>query len=138
VTTLLAIDDDVGRYDHLRRVLDARSVGLVVVACPVCVAAHLPSTAGVLLDYDLDSGSPCAGCGDSMTSGGREPKGGAYVPAIARAGVPVVVASASHPRNVHRLCSALRQAGVRYAQHSAITTDCERLWIGALWEMGAL
>ena len=62
---ILAIDDDPGRYDELRRLLEDRQGGVPVVlrvaCCSACVAAHLPRAVAVLLDHDL-SADPCT-CG---------------------------------------------------------------------------
>lgn len=135
---ILAIDDDSGRFDHLRRLLEARDVELFVVACPYCVAANLPRASGVLLDYDLDSGEPCPYCFASYGVWAHAAKGIHHVPALAARRVPVVVTSASYPENVSRLCAALRDAGVLHAQHRATDVDPEVRWIGALWAMGAL
>ena len=134
---ILAIDDDSGRFDHLRRLLGSR-VELVIAACPACVAEHLPRASAVLLDYDLDSGEPCPGCLASYGVWAHAAKGLHHVPALAARRVPVVVVSASYPENVSRLCAALREAGVLHAQHRATDVDPEVRWIGALWAMGAL
>lgn len=135
---ILAIDDDSSRYDHLRRLLEARDVELFVVACPTCVGERVRYASGVLLDYDLDSGDPCAGCFASYGVWAHASKGLHHVPALAVRRVPVVVTSASRPENVSRLCAALSAAGVLHAQHRATDVDPEVRWIGALWAMGAL
>ena len=109
---ILAIDDDPGRYDHLRRLLEARDVELFVVACPACVSERVRYASGVLLDYDLDSGEPCAGCWSSYGVWSHAAKGLHHVPALAARRVPVVVTSASYHENVSRLCAALREADV--------------------------
>lgn len=134
---ILALDDDPDRYQHLRHLLGDR-VELVIACCPACVAEHLPRARAVLLDYDLDSGEPCPGCLSSYGMWRGVSKALHYVPAIAARSIPVVVTSASGPENIRRLLGALTEYGVVHRRHSAIESDPEVRWIGALWAMGAL
>jgi DNA-binding NarL/FixJ family response regulator len=136
---ILAIDDDAGRYDGLRRLLDQRpgAPALVVACCSACVLAHLPRATAVLLDYDLDGQDPCAAC-DGATFADRH-KAILYVPEIAAAGVPVVVTSASYSENVDAMIAKLRAYGVgRIARYSAHDTMPEPHWLAALWSWGVL
>jgi len=133
---ILAIDDDPGRYDELRRLLEDRQggahVGLVVACCPACVAAHLPGAVAVLLDHDLST-DPCT-CGEwADTDDSR-----GYLPAVAAVGVPVIVTSASKPENRAWLTTRLHAAGVTVRQHSANEIQPEWHWIGWLWTRGVL
>lgn len=137
---ILAVDDDHGRYDYLRVLLEERErsgkppVLLVVATCRACVELHLRPAAAVLLDYDLDSGALCAACGGWCDV----EKGSGYVDAIARRRVPVIVTSASHPDNRRSLADALVGAGVRVEVMSALDYGCEARWLGRLWAWGVL
>lgn len=137
---ILAIDDDTGRYDGLRRHVEARAatgrdnIRLVVATCPACVASHLPHAAVVLLDYDLDGGDLCCFCDGLVT---ERTKGIHYAGDIAKRGVPVIVTSCSSIENVRRLVGDLRRRGVEVAQHPAFESECELRWLGrlAVWGM---
>lgn len=131
---ILAIDDDEGRYDGLRRLLDGRAP-LTVACCSECVAAALQVATVVLLDYDLDSGDPCA-CGDLPEPSGR--KASAWVPWIIERGLPVIVTSCSWPENVDRLVADLRGRVPHLARHPAMEPECELRWLGRLWSWGLL
>jgi len=131
---ILAIDDDVGRYDGLRRYLGDRA-RLDVACCAACIDRLLPGAAAVLLDYDLDTGELCGACGGWP----EQVKGSAYVAAVAAAGVPVLVVSASWPDHVASLCESLGRAGVaRHGRISALVHEPELRWLGWLWWAGAL
>ena len=135
MTVLLAIDDDAGRYDGLRRYLGDRSdVQVVVACCAACVAQHLPTASAVLLDYDLDSGELCEACGGWP----EQVKSTSYLPAVLARRVPTVVTSCSYPANVLGLCRALHQGGVPHIASNAHETDCELRWLGWLWLRGVL
>lgn len=134
MTTLLAIDDDPGRYDYLRCLLAPRGVELVVASCADCIAGALPRAAAVLLDYDLDGEDPCDCCGGWP----QHAKGLAYVPAIVAVGLPVLVTSASCPANRTALVKALREGGARVEQISAADVLPELSWLGQLWAWGVL
>ena len=137
---ILAIDDDPGRYDYLRVLLGEREragqppVRLVIATCRACVERHLPESAAVLLDYDLDSGELCAACGGWCDVD----KGTGYVNDLGGSGLPVIVTSASHPENRHKLASALSDVGVRVELMSALDYGCEARWLGRLWAWGVL
>lgn len=133
---ILAIDDDPGRFDGLRRLIGDR-VTLTIAACPACVLAALPTASAVLLDYDLDSGEPCPACFASYGVWSDTSKGIHYAPAIRRLEVPTIVVSCSHPANVKRLVDALRPSS-RVARISAMETECELRWLGRLWAWGVL
>lgn len=137
---ILAIDDDPSRYDYLRVLLGEREragkdpIRLVIAACRTCVERHLPEARAVLLDYDLDSGELCAACGGWVDVA----KGSAYVDDLDGSGLPVVVVSASHPKNRHALHAALTDRGVRAELMTALDYGCEARWLGRLWAWGVL
>lgn len=137
MTHLLAIDDDPTRYEHLRRLLGNRAT-LTIAACPDCVRRLLPTADAVLLDYDLDSGEPCADCLRSFGMWSHAPKGSYHVHRMSIRKLPTVVVSASAPANVAGLCAALAVNGIPYARISAIETEPELRWIGWLWSRGVL
>lgn len=128
-TTILAIDDDPSRYIHFKNLLEAGNVKIVVVCCAKCVARELPKAVAVLLDYDLDSGAGCAGCGNQPERASTM----FHVPAMIEAALPVIVTSASHSINRARLVTALRDGGINAVQISAIEVDPELRWLGWLW-----
>lgn len=131
---ILAIDDDPGRFDHLRRLLDGRGIGmpLVVASCARCVAHHIPRALAVLLDHDLGP-ARCPACGVDVP--GRE-NGRKYLPAIRASGLPCIVVSCSSRENVAALCDGL--AGHQYTRIAAIETDPELRWLGWLWARGVM
>lgn len=129
MTHLLAIDDDPHRYDYLHNLLADRGVELSVACCAACVARLLPTADAVLLDYDLDSGDLCA-CGAEPD----QPKGSAFVDAVAH--LPVVVVSASAMVNRQALAAALRARGATYTLISALEPEPELRWLGWLWARG--
>ena len=133
---ILAIDDDAGRYDGLRRLLEDRpgAPEVRVVSCPDCVARELPGAVAVLLDYDLDGEDCCPGCGGWR--GAR--KGLEHVPAVVGAGVPVIVTSCSAPENRRALVEAARAGGARVVGHAAEGWGVELAWLGRLWVWGVL
>lgn len=131
---LLAIDDDPGRYDGLRRYIEGCGVDLDVACCAPCVARLLPGASAVLLDFDLDGAEACS-CGLAPT---RFTNGGTYVAQIAARRVPVVMTSASSSSNRRWLARQLAEHGVPYVAHSAADPDPEDRWIGALWRLGAI
>lgn len=136
---LLAIDDDIGRYDGLRRYLaemrkhKPETPRLLVCCCRPCVAAALPNAAAVLLDYDLDSGEFCC-CGHLP----EDRTGAAFAAQIAAAEVPVIVTSASHRLNRLALVEDLQARGSTVAEMSAGDVSPELGWVGRLAVWGAL
>lgn len=135
---ILAIDDDSGRFDGLRRMLEPRGVELRVACCCACVNdAVLHGVKAVLLDYDLDSGDPCS-CGEHLP---EFDKGTRWVEYVAKLAVPVLVTSASYVENVDRLCAMLRiymPTNVPHARVSAHEIMPEDRWISKLWQWGVL
>jgi hypothetical protein len=89
-----------------------------------------------MLDYDLDSGDPCAKCG--FIPDPSRSKGILFVPAIAKHKIPVVVTSASGYENVHRTCVELKARNVPHMQFRATDTDPEFKWIASLYLLGVL
>lgn len=137
---LLAIDDDPGRYDYLRVLLDYRSERgiasprLVVATCPGCVSRTLPHAAAVLLDYDLDSHDLCPNCGGYAGVS----KGIEYIPALVRARLPVIVTSCSAYENRRALLDGLDAGGVPARPIPADSLGVEYAWLGHLWYWSVL
>lgn len=138
ITIILAIDDDPGRYEHLRGLLGDRAK-LVFATCGACVAGYLTTAAAVLLDYDLDSGEPCPCCLASFGVWGEVGlKGSRYADRIVRSGTPVIVTSAAG-RVADQMAVAMRGAGhSRVARISVVETDPEIRCLGQLWAWGVL
>lgn len=132
---LLAIDDDPGRYDYLRVLLDDRSrrglrtPRLVVATCPACVSRTLPHAAVVLLDYDLDSTDLCPNCGGYAGVS----KGIEYIPTLTQARLPVIVTSCSAYENRRALVDGLDAGRVPARSVPADSLGVEYEWLGHLW-----
>ena len=138
---ILCIDDDSGRYDGLRRMLeDRRETGkptplLSVASCRACVTELLPQASAVMLDYDLDGEDGiCPRCSEVQD----ERKGSGYVGILRDHGAPVIVSSASHRDNRSGLVLSLIGNGRRVTEISAGDIEPELRWIGQLAVWGVL
>lgn len=132
---ILAIDDDPGRYEYLRRLVEPKGIEVVCVCCESCTLGHLRSglVFAVLLDYDLDSGEDC-GCGMPP----ERSKGADYLAEIARTRLPVIVSSCSAYENRRSMTCALQFADTKVTEIAANVQQPELRWIGWLWAVGAI
>lgn len=134
ITRLLAIDDDSGRYDGLRRLLEGLNVELTIVTCAKCIRENLLNAHAIFLDFDLDSGALCQNCFEWP----EQVKSLAYVNLVAAQNVPVIISSGSYHENRKTLLSELKKLNVKVTIISALEIDPELKWIGWLWCAGVL
>lgn len=133
---LLCIDDDPGRYGHLRQLLEPKGIIFEIACCRLCVEDALPQASAVLLDYDLDSGDYCAKCG--LLPDQSRSKGLMFIPTIEKYKIPVVVTSAAGYESVARMCTELKARNIPHRQHRATDIDPELKWVAALYLLGVL
>ena len=146
---LIIVDDDRGRYDELKRLLDDAPFKpeLDIVTCPKCVSEALQGPANaVLLDYDLDGIGYCAKCGRDWCSEDRRAqplnmpwgaKGSDWVEKLDPK-LPVIVVSANRhgSKYIHKLLIDRQFWSV--AVISALEVQSELRWLGQLWLWGCL
>ena len=134
---ILAVDDDPGRYDYLRVLLNERgddAPRFVVATCRECVESHIPHATAILLDFDLDGREECARCNGWIDVTNAT----AYLDAVIARGVPVIVSSCSSNANRKHLVTQLHERGVKVAGIAADHFGVEREWLGPLWVWGVV
>lgn len=125
---ILAIDDDPGRYDGLRVLLNDR-IELKIASCKDCIAEFITKADAILLDHDLCSQEcTCGEWPDIETT--RE-----YVNWINNLNIPTIVTSCSNYDNREWLIANLK---VPKRRHSAMEIQPEYHWIGWLWSQNVL
>ena len=128
---ILAIDDDIYRYEHFQRMLEPHNIKVDIVCCSECIKKYITTASAILLDYDLDNGELCE-CENLPDKA----KSIHHVDLISQYNLPVIISSASWIENRIALSDALKKRNIIHTRISANDTQPELLWVGWLFVNG--